>query len=171
MTSPTLTIRPATRADLAAVDALLAASYPALLKPDYPPSVLVTALPLIARANPRLLASGSYFVVCDAGQVVGAGGWTWAAPHGGVCPRDMGHIRHVVTDQRQTRRGIASALMTQIISDARAGGVATLDCLSTLTAVAFYAACGFTSIGPIEVTLRPGISFPAVRMQLRIAAG
>ena len=168
MTNPTLTIRPATGEDLAEVDALLAASYPVLLKPDYPPSVLVTALPLIARANPRLMASGSYFLVSDETGLVGAGGWTWAAPHGGVCPRDMGNVRHVVTDHRQTRRGIGSALLECVVNDARGAGVHTLDCLSTLTAVPFYTACGFSSIGPIEVTLRPGIGFPAVRMQQRL---
>ena len=47
-------VRPAERSDMAAVDALLARSYPRLLKPDYPPSVLVTALPLISRAQPAL---------------------------------------------------------------------------------------------------------------------
>ena len=55
-------IRPGTRADLARVDALLSRSYPRLLKRDYPPSVLVTALPLISRAQPALLDSGSYYV-------------------------------------------------------------------------------------------------------------
>ncbi len=34
-----LTLRPAVPADLSAVDALLARSYPKLLAPDYPPSV------------------------------------------------------------------------------------------------------------------------------------
>ena len=58
-----LTLRPRPRpADLAAVDALLARSYPRLLAADYPPSVLVTALPLISRARPELLAVGTYWV-------------------------------------------------------------------------------------------------------------
>ena len=72
-----IAVRTARSGDLAAVDAVLARAYPRLLKPDYPPSVLVTALPLISRAQPSLLASGTYYVVeDDAGQVVGAGGWT-----------------------------------------------------------------------------------------------
>ena len=48
-----LTLRLSIRADLAAVDALLAHSYPRLLAADYPPSVLVTALPIISRAPMR----------------------------------------------------------------------------------------------------------------------
>jgi len=55
-------IRPSTSADLAAVDALLARVYPRLLKADNPPSVLVTALPLISRAQPGLLRCGTYSV-------------------------------------------------------------------------------------------------------------
>lgn len=47
----TLILRPATLDDLAAVDRLLADSYPRLLAADYAPSVLVTALPIISRAQ------------------------------------------------------------------------------------------------------------------------
>ena len=49
-------IRTARPDDLAALDALLAASYPRQLREDDPPSVMVTALPLIAPAQPGLLA-------------------------------------------------------------------------------------------------------------------
>ncbi len=42
-----LTLRPATPADLAEVEALLGRSYPRLLAADYPPSVMVLALPVI----------------------------------------------------------------------------------------------------------------------------
>ena len=103
-----LTLRPATPADLAAVDALLAWSYPRLLAPHYPPSVLVTALPLISKARPELLAAGSYWLALDAaGAVVGAGGWTRAGPVGGGAPAgSTGHVRHVVTDARRVRRGV-----------------------------------------------------------------
>jgi hypothetical protein len=102
-----ITIRPTTVRDLPRIDALLSESYPALLKPDYPPSVLVTALPLIARANPSLLRSGTYFVAEDGeGRALAAGGWTWSGPQGGVGPRDLGHIRHVVTHPSATRRGL-----------------------------------------------------------------
>jgi hypothetical protein len=83
MPEATLTIRTARPADLGAVDSLFASSYARLLRQDYPPSVLVTALPLIARAQPRLLSSGSYYVAVAAdGAVLAAGGWTWGGPQG-----------------------------------------------------------------------------------------
>ncbi len=161
----TYAIRLATPADLAAVDALLASSYPRLLARDYPPSVLVTALPVISRARPELLASGSYFLAeAPDGAIVGAGGWTAGAPSDGRVRNRTGQIRHVVTDHRHTRRGIAAAIMAQVFDQATRAGVRRMGCLATRTAVPFYASLGFRAVGPIEVTLRPGISFPAVQM-------
>lgn len=144
--------------DLARLDALFARSYPKLLKADYPPSVLVTALPLISKAQPKLLASGTYYV-CESpeGDAIGAGGWTWAG-------RGRADVRHIVTDDRHTRRGVARAILRHSFAEARARGVRRLDCKSTYTAVPFYASLGFIEEGPIEVPLAPGITFPAVQM-------
>lgn len=155
-----LTVRPTSASDTAAVDALLARSYPALLKVDYPPSVLVTAIPIISRAQPRLLASGTYYLAETAeGEVVGAGGWSRRRQAGEA------EIRHVVTDHRRTRQGIGRAIFGRIFADAEAAGVASFHCLSTRTAVPFYQALGFVALGPAEVTLAPGIVFPAVEMR------
>ncbi|WP_068113849.1 GNAT family N-acetyltransferase [Tropicimonas marinistellae] len=161
MVQEELTVRPTTARDTAAVDALLARSYPALLKADYPPSVLVTALPLISRAQPRLLTSGTYYLAeTPHGDVVAAGGWTRR-------PRapEEAEIRHVVTDHRRLRQGIGRAIFDRIFGDARAAGVSGYHCLSTRTAVPFYEALGFRTIGPIEIQLAPGIHFPAVEMR------
>ncbi|MBF9034244.1 GNAT family N-acetyltransferase [Rhodobacterales bacterium HKCCE2091] len=161
-----ITIRPSTMGDLARVDALLAASYPSLLKPDYPPSVLVTALPLISRAQPRLLACGTYFVALDGeGRALAAGGWTHSAPQGGVGPRDVGHIRHVATHPGAIRKGIGTAVMAQVLASAMSAGMTRMMCQSTRTAVPFYAKLGFRARAEIEIALRPGITFPAVEME------
>ena len=166
MTQDQLTVRPANPGDLAELDRLFAESYPALLKHDYPPSVLVTAIPLISRANPRLLASGTYFLVCgNDGVILGAGGWTRAGPKGFKARTDVGNIRHVVTHKEHLRKGIGTRLMTHILETASTEGLAKLDCLSTRTAVPFYRAAGFRELGPITVPLAPGIDFPAVHMQ------
>jgi GNAT superfamily N-acetyltransferase len=162
----TLTLRRTTQADLAAVDELLSVSYPRLLAPDYPPSILVMALPLISRARPELLTSGRYFIVLDGHQVVGAGGWSRTAPRDGDDAAATGHVRHVVTDHRHQRRGIGRALMTHVLADARAAGMAHMACLSTRTAVAFYTAMGFARLRDVLVPLRAGIDFPAVEMQM-----
>ena len=160
----TLTIRASTQADTGALDALYARSYPRLLKADYPPSVMVTALPLISRVQPVLVRSGTYFVAEEAtGAILGAGGWTARRGQSGVAD-----IRHVVTDDRQVRRGIGRALLGRVFETAAAAGIRLLDCKSTRTAVPFYQALGFATLGPVEVEMRPGITFPAIQMQRRL---
>jgi N-acetylglutamate synthase-like GNAT family acetyltransferase len=164
---PTVTIRRAQPGDLAAVDRLLARSYPRLLAADYPPSVMVLAVPVIARARPELMASGRYFLAVDvAGQVVAAGGWSTGSPAGGVGGGTRtGHVRHVATDPDVVRQGIGRRLMREVMTDAAQAGMGVLDCLSTRTAVPFYAALGFRALGEIEVPLGAAIAFPAVKMQ------
>ncbi len=164
MSDTTLQIDTATPADLAETDALFARAYPVLLKPDYPPSVLVTALPIISRAQPKLLASGTFYVARLDGAIVGAGGWTPGAPGGARSQRAVGHIRHVVTDQDYTRRGVGRAIMARIFETAMAAGMGELKCQATITAVPFYKSMGFNVLGDITVPLRPGIDFPAVAM-------
>jgi GNAT superfamily N-acetyltransferase len=161
-------VRVAVSADTARVDALLRRAYPRLLKADYPPSVMVLAIPLISRAQPGLVACGTYFVVEDEDAgIIGAGGWTRARPGGGAEKSDArtGNVRHVVTDDRQVRRGVGRSLMTHIFQSAQIAGIGWLDCMSTRTAVPFYTAMGFKDLGPIVISLGPGIAFPAVAMR------
>jgi GNAT superfamily N-acetyltransferase len=168
MSGEILTLRPADPSDLDDLDALFGRSYPALLKADYPPSVLVTAVPLISKAQPALIASGRFFVVCDGTEIVGAGGWTQQAPNGKPGTRGIGHIRHVVTDHRRTREGIGQRLLEHLLLHAHASGMSQLHCQSTRTAVPFYQAMGFVVQGDIDIELRPGITFPAIFMTRRL---
>lgn len=170
MTVP-ITIRVARPSDLAAVDSLLGRSFPRLLAPDYSPSVMVLALPIISKARPELLASGRYFLALGPdGHLLGVGGWSGAAPAPSDQPANspgadrIGHVRHVATDPAALRMGVGRAVMAAVFDAARQAGITRLECLSTRTAVPFYANLGFLSAGPIEVPLRPGIVFPAVQM-------
>lgn len=154
-------LRPARPADIARVDALLSRTYPRLLKHDYPPSTLVTAVPMIARARPELMRCGTYYLAeTGTGEIVGAGGWTRRRRRAG-----WADIRHFVTDHRLLRQGIGRAIMGRILAEAAEGGIRHLDCWSSRSAVPFYQAMGFVALGPIEVPLARGIVFPAVQMQ------
>ena len=157
-----MTPRIAHLADLPTIDALLARSYPVLLKADYPASVLVTALPRIARAQPRLLRSGTYWVTTDAAAAVACGGWMATGRPA------VGEVRHVAVAPARTRTGLGRALMEAVLTQARAAGMRAMACRSTRGAVAFYAALGFEVVGPVEVPLAPGIAFPAVEMRRRL---
>ncbi len=160
-----LLVRPANLDDIGAVDLLLRRSYGPLLRADYPPSTLVLALPAMARAQPRLLASGRYFVAEDGGEVVGAGGWSPEAPGGGRITQGLGHVRHVATDARAARRGIGRAVMGRVMEDAWDAGTRRLSSLSTLTAVPFYEALGFRALRPLNLSFGAGVPFPAVEME------
>lgn len=163
-------LRAATPVDGNAVSTLLEASYPQLLAPDYAPRLLAAALPLITRANPRLLSSGTYYVAEAGGNaVVGCGGWTVEAPGGGDSRPGVGHIRHFAIHPEWTRRGIGRALLDRCVEEARAHDIENLECFSTLTAEAFYRAAGFVTVGPVNVPMSPTVALPGIHMRLLLA--
>lgn len=161
-------IRPTTSRDIAVVDDLLARSYPALLKADYPASVMVTALPIISRAQPDLVTCGTFYGAFEDETLLGVGGWTAASPGRAKEVEGRGHIRHFATDPQRIRQGIGRAIIVKCLADARRAGVSQMRCQATLTAVPFYASVGFTRLSNIDVPLRAGIVFPAVEMQCEL---
>ena len=169
MSDAPIEVRPAGPADAPAVERVLAASYGTLLSRDYPPDLLRAALPVMTRANPALLSSGTYHVAVLSGAVVGCGGWTLATPGRPDVPPDPahGHVRHFATDPAVLRHGVGRALLERCRAEATAAGVARLECWSTLTARPFYEALGFRAVGPIDVEL-PGVRFPGVRLILAL---
>jgi GNAT superfamily N-acetyltransferase len=160
--------RAATPSDRAAIETLLAATYPRLLAGAYTPEVLEAAMPYMIRAQDSLLQSGTYFVALDDSQPVAAGGWTPEAPGTGIVARGIGHIRHVVVAHDRAGQGLGRRLMDHIAEDAIAGGIETMECLATLNAVAFYQAMGFEVLEDLTVTFPDGARLPSVRMQNRV---
>jgi hypothetical protein len=115
MSSNQYSIRLATLEDLAGVDALLRASYPALMAPAYDPVILEPALKLMARANPALLACGTYYVAESGALVVGCGGWTREYPGRTDVQPQLAHLRHFGT----IRCGRSAVLGARSIAGAR----------------------------------------------------
>ena len=163
-------IRIAKPADSDSVAALLVASYSSLLAADYNSERLSRALPHITKANPTLLACGTYYVAeTDRGNIVGCGGWTAQKPGSGEITEGEAHIRHFAIHPQWIRRGIGTYLLARCLSDVRSLGIRKLYCLSTLNAVRFYQASGFTTVGPIDLPLEPGLTFPCILMSREIA--
>lgn len=154
----------------AGVSALLQASYPVLMEPAYNEAVLAPALELMTKANPVLLASGTFYVAeSHDGLVVGCGGWTREPPPGdNRVAEDLGHIRHFATHPDWTARGIARAIYDACEADARSAGINSFECYSSLNAEGFYLAVGFESIRKIDAELAPGVVFPGVLMRRQI---
>src|SRR6266404_5267820 len=94
----TYPIRIAGPPDLDAVGALLVASYSSLLATRYESDMLRRVLPFITKAQPALLASGTYYVAeSEPGNLVGCGGWTTSRPGTGEIIEGEAHIRHFAT--------------------------------------------------------------------------
>ena len=146
---------------------LLAASYAQLA--GYDPHGLANAMPLMAHANPKLLASGTYYIAEIGGVAAGCGGWSVEKPGTGEVVAGISHIRHFGTHPAFLRRGVARHLLRHSINEARRLGMRTLMSQSTLPAEAFYAAAGFQRLGVIDVEMAPGVVLPAVEMRLDLS--
>ena len=156
--------RPARSEDAPEVTRLLALSYARLMAGAYEASLLAAAVPLIAVANPSLLASGRYFLAfTGAGDLAGCGGWSLERPWGEAEP-GLGHVRHFAVHPDHLGRGIGRALFEVSAAQARQAGVTRMECYASLNAEGFYRALGFRTVRPISVELRPGLVFPALEM-------
>lgn len=151
--------------DCEAVSRILAAAYGRLLLPDYPAETLAVIVPLISRARPELVSSGTYYAAIDNGTMVAVGGWTRQAPGSNAIEKGVGHIRHVATDPAHLRKGAARAIMQQCFVDARVAGLSRMECLSTRTARPFYVSCGFEPLGE-RLVMVAGHPFESVAMRL-----
>lgn len=159
-------VRVADPADEAAVTALLRASYPVLMRPAYEPATLAAALPLMARANPGLLKSGTFYVAAaDTGAVVGCGGWTHHRPGSAEVVPGLAHLRHFASHPDHAGRGVGRAIFAACRSAAREAGVTRLECYASLNAEGFYAALGLSPVRLVEVPMGSGLRFPSVVMQ------
>jgi len=152
--------------DEAAVSSVLLASYSTLYRGWYRDDVLAAALPAITRANPRLLASGRYFVAELDRAIVACGGWSDEKPGVGAIPR-LAHVRHFATDPNFINRGCGGALLARAFDEARAAGFAEIEAISSLTAEAFYARCGFRQVAMAQTPIR-GVSFACMVMRRRL---
>jgi N-acetylglutamate synthase-like GNAT family acetyltransferase len=161
-------LRSATAEDGPHITALLQRCYPVLMASAYEPVALAAALPLMTRANPALLASGTYYVVETQGKIVGAGGWTRDKPGGGGFDGETGHIRHFATDPDHLRQGIGHTLIERCLADAREAGLSQMECFASLNAVAFYAASGFEPLGPVDIWIGGTVPLPSLHMRRRL---
>ncbi|BDW90370.1 GNAT family N-acetyltransferase [Thalassospira tepidiphila] len=158
----------ATLDDAPAIRALFARSYATFLADDYASEMLERAMPFLTFAKPELLSSGTYYIArTEAGDIVGAGGWTAVRPgsqEGDVQP-GLAHVRHFAVDPDHARKGIASMLFDRCVSDAKASeNVTRFECYSTLTARRFYESLGFRVIGDFDAPFAPDFRFPSLHM-------
>lgn len=159
-------IRTAKSNDADAVTKLLERSYPTLMVRSYDAGLLASELPSMTTANPRLLASGSYYLVEEAERVIGCGGWTIEQPGTREVIDGLAHLRHFATDPAHVRQGVGRAIFERCSGAALERGVARFQVFASLNAEVFYRSLGFRRLGIVD--LPNGPKLPAVRMELAL---
>jgi len=164
-------LRIATTGDLSGIGAVYEASYPVLMARAYDPQVLHDALPLMVRANPKLIGADRFWIAATSdGRIVSCGGWSLERPGSGEAEAGLGHIRHFATHPDWTGRGLATAIFRRCATAAKDNGVTQLECYSSLNAEGFYRSVGFVTVEHATVPMGPTVNaFPVVRMRCRIA--
>jgi GNAT superfamily N-acetyltransferase len=170
-------VRKATLDDVPALQALIARSARALSTEDYRPSQVEGALRGAFGVDSQLLADQTYFVVEEAGQFVGCGGWSYRSTLFGGDARDgrdsstldpktqAAKIRAFFVAPSHARRGIGSMLLQHCESEARSFGFAQVELMATLPGVKLYAARGYTGAAAVAYDVGSGETIEFVPMR------
>jgi N-acetylglutamate synthase-like GNAT family acetyltransferase len=173
-------IRPATHADIPALEILIAVSVRTLQSGDYSPLQIEGALGTVFGVDSQLISDGTYFVAespLDGRKtIVGCGGWSkrrtlFGSDHKPgredalLDPRhDAAKIRAFFVHPDWARRGIGSGILGACESAAMAAGFGGFELGATLTGEHLYAARGYAVVERIEVPLANGEALPVIRM-------
>ncbi len=154
-----LTHRLATMADELRLSALMTCAIEhlqsAYLTPDQ-----VAASHAFMGLDSRLIADGTYFVIEDAGEIAGCGGWSRrATAYGGnhSAGRDdrlldpatePAKVRAMYTHPDHVRKGVGTLILSLCEAAARAEGFAALELSGTMAGVPLYRSFGFEGVRP-----------------------
>ena len=164
-----LTIRPATLADRGVLHDLIARSARGLSVADYRPEQVEGALQGAFGVDSQLINDGTYFVVEEAGVIVGCGGWSFRKTlFGGDKRRERdaaeldpgtepAKIRAFFVDPAHARRGIGTMLLEKCEAEARLRGFSRVELMSTLPGIRLYSARGYAGVKQIQYEVSPGV--------------
>ena len=134
------------------------------------------ALGPIFGVDRQLIRDGAYFVVEDAGRIVGCGGWSKRKTlYGGDRDRsgedaeldpqiDSARIRAFFVHPDWARCGIGSSLLLHCEAAAVKAGFRRGELVATLAGEPLYARFGYTVVERYEAPMTAGLSLPVVRM-------
>ena len=155
-------------ADVIGINALTARSIRALHTKSYDHDVIDEAISHAYGVDWQLVRDATYFVAEIDGVVAGAGGWSYrqtiAGAHGPDDPAgdlldpavDAARVRAFYVDPTYVRRGIGALLLRLSEDGARAAGFMKAELTSTIPAVPFYAAFGYSSVRMFDMQLPSG---------------
>lgn len=170
-------LRPATHADIPALEELIRASVTELSAEYYTSGQIRSALSHVFGVDTQLIADGTYLVAEIEGQLAGSGGWSKRTTlFGGdqsktklVDPlldpaTEAARIRAFYVDPRWSRKGVGSKILTACEDAARTAGFTRIELVATLPGEPLYAARGYQKVEPIQLETPDGESLPAFRM-------
>lgn len=176
-------IRPATTADVPALEVLIATSVRGLSTAFYSAAQIEAALTSVFGVDTQLIADRTYYVIDGPSGPVAAGGWSARrtlfggdAMKGGDDPRldpatEPARIRAFFVRPDSARRGLARRLYDACSAAARDAGFRRFELMATLPGVPLYVALGFAEIERVTVPLAHGVTLPLLRMGRDIDAG
>ncbi|MFZ6733107.1 GNAT family N-acetyltransferase [Undibacterium sp. Ji42W] len=175
-----LTIRCATEADIAAMQALIARSAIQLSTPFYAPEQAQALLTHVFGVDTQLIHDQTYFVIEEQGSMLACGGWSKRktlfggdqAKHGVdklLDPAtDAARIRAFFVEPKAARRGLGRILLEHCSTQAQAAGFTSLELAATMPGEPLYLACGFTVFERFDLDLPEGVVAPLSRMRKQL---
>ncbi len=175
------TPRLATLDDVPALEDLIPLSVRTLQAPYYSAAQMAAAMGPVFGVDRQLISDGTYFVVEDAGVIIGCGGWSRrkslfgadtarAAEDAMLDPAtDPARIRAFFIHPDWARRGIGRAILTACESAIIAAGFPQAELVATLAGEPLYLVCGYSEAERYEIPMSGGLTLPVVRMTKRLA--
>ncbi|MDO6413035.1 GNAT family N-acetyltransferase [Sphingomonas sp. BIUV-7] len=157
-----LTIRPARRDEVPALESLIAVSARILSRGFYSEEETEAAISHVFGVDTDLVDDGTYLLVEQDGQLLGCGGWSrqrtlfggdrFAARTPGFLDpaSDAARIRAFFVAPEAARRGVGAALLAACEDRARNAGFTRTALMATLPGVPFYARHDYVAGEPIS---------------------
>jgi GNAT superfamily N-acetyltransferase len=173
--NPAFTHRLARRADIPALNVLMAASIRELLRDFLSPEAVEASFDVMG-LDTQLIDDGTYFVVETGDIIAGCGGWSRRATlFGGdhsagrdaalLDPaKDAARVRAMYTHPDFTRRGIGRIILNACEAAAAAEGFRACELAATLAGEPLYRACGYSELERFFVSAADGVEVPLIRM-------
>lgn len=170
-------IRKAKLEDRNDIQQLIAESARGLSRADYNDAQIEAAIATVFGVDTDLIDDETYFVVEEAGELIGCGGWSRRRTlYGGdqFADRDASYldpglepakIRAFFIHPDHARKGVARAIIDRCEAEAMAHGYRAIELMSTLPGVKFYQSCGYLGQGEFELELRDGVKLELVPMR------
>ena len=181
MTPTAASLRPATLADIPALNALIALSARELSRGEYSDAQIDGALRGAFGVDTQLIQDATYFVIEADGRLAGCGGWSRRRTLFGGDARadrdateldpakDPARIRAFFIHPDFARRGFGSLLLDRCEQAAIARGFRRLEMMATLPGVKLYAARGYVPAQPVDWPLGGDLTIRFVPMSKSIA--